>query len=447
VVLTYNLLRSLKPAPAGRRDLINDVLVPGLKVMVTDRGNLSYGMKRRWPGWIPPKPGQLQQPTWRRIGDVYLPPKQKGDDDVDSNELKHGAGVLTIKEARDVARFWLDQLARGIDPRTAEQVRKAQAAEAAERDRALRFSAVAEQFKQQHLRKLRKSAEMSRIVDNIYVAAWKDRPLKTITKQDVRAVIRPIVDAGTPYQALNVFRTGSLLFNWAAEELDHDGGNPFSTLKPQNLIGDTPSRTRMLCDDEIRAVWRAAGTMWQHGVIVKLLLLTGCRSEEIIDLQWSEIRENELIVQGPRRKRIRGKSAPDLLVPLTKTMRELLAAQQRFDARYVFTTTAGQKPLAGFSARKKKELDQRSGVSGWIIHDLRRTVRTHLPACGVAENISEAMIGHTKKGIVATYELYEYEVEKRDGFAKWEKRLLGIVNPPPADVASLDRVRARRATA
>jgi integrase len=444
VVLTYNCLRSLKPAAPGKRDLVNDVLVPGLKVMVTDRGSLSYGMKRRWPGWIPPKPGQQQQPTWHRIGDVYVPPKQKTEGDIETDKLDHSAGVLTIKEARDVARSWLDQLARGIDPREAERLRKAEAAEAAKRERALRFSTVAEQFKAQHLSKLRKSGEMSRIVDNHYVDAWGDRPLKSITKTDVRAVIRPIV--GTPYQALNVFRTGSLLFNWAAEELDFDGGNPFSGLKPSGLIGDTPARTRTLNDDEIRAVWQAAGTMWQHGVIVKLLLLTGCRSEEIVELQSSEIKEHEIIIQGPRRKRIRGKAAPDLLVPLRKTMRDLLAAQHCQNGPYVFTTTNGHKPLAGFSDRKKKELDRRSSVSDWIIHDLRRTARTHLPACGIPENISETMIGHTKRGIVATYELYDFEAQKRDGFAKWEARLLGIVNKPPSSTVADFAARARRAS-
>jgi integrase len=446
VVLTYNLLRNLKPAAGGKRELINDALVPGLKVMVTDRGNLSYGFKRRWPGWIPPKPGQPQQPTWHRIGDVYVPPKSKSDEDIDTDKIEHAGGCLTIKEARDVARTWLDQLDRGIDPRTAERLRRAKEAEAAKLEEAFHFSTAAGKFKAQHLSRLRKSDELCRLIDRHFLEVWKDRPLKGITKQDVRDAIRPIAEADKPYQALNVFRTGSLLFNWATRNLDYDGGNPFAGLKAEDLTGDTPARHRVLSDEEIRAVWQAAGTMWQHGVIVKLLLLTGCRLEEIVELQWSEIQDHELIIQGPRRKRIGRREAPSLLVPLTGAMRDLLAKQHRWDGPYVFTSTNGRKPLAGFSDRKKKELDQRSGVSAYILHDLRRTARTHLPACGIREDVAEAMIGHVQKGIKKTYNLYDYEVEKRAGFPKWEARLLGIVNKPPSSVEDLTAARSRRAS-
>src|SRR5439155_13481660 len=109
IVLTYNALRSLKPAPKGTRYFISDVHVPGLQVMVTDRGSLSYGMKRRWPG--------QKQPAWRKIADTYIPPKQKSENDIETKEIEHAAGVLSIVEARDAARSWLDQLARKIDPK------------------------------------------------------------------------------------------------------------------------------------------------------------------------------------------------------------------------------------------------------------------------------------------------------------------------------------------
>lgn len=437
IVLTYRTLRDLKPAAPGKRYFVADALVPGLLVMVTATGHLSYGMKRRWPGHA--------QPAWRRVGDVYMPPARKTDDDIDTEDIEHGAGVLTIKEAREVARSWLDQLARGIDPKAAERRRISEAAATAERERALRFGAVAEEFKKRHLSKLVKSTEMGRIVDNVYVKVWRDRPLLSITKTDVRTVLRPLVDAGKLYQALNVYRCGSLLFNWAAEEYETNGANPFSEIKPKSFIGATPSRSRTLNDAELRAVWHVAGEMAEpHGSIVKLLILTGCRLNEIARLSRAEIQGNKMIIPGARRKRIRGKGAPDLLVPLTTVMTKILEALPRFaGGDYLFTTTAGKKPVSGFADDRKKLLDDTSEVRSWKLHDLRRTMRSHLPACRIAEDVAEAMIGHTKKGIVGVYNLYEYEPEKRAGFALWEQRLMAIVNPPPTNVADLSEARAR----
>lgn len=437
VVLTYAYLRSLKAAPKGKRYFVEDAHVSGLKVMVTDRGTLSYGMKRRWPG--------QKQPAWRKLGDVYVHPKQKTDENIEIKEIQHGAGVLTILEARTVARSWLDQLARKVDPKAAETARKAEEAAAADREKATRFCVVAEAFKERHLSVLAKAAENKRIID-IYAKAWGDRPLKDITPIDVMDVIKPIVNAGTKYQALNVFRLGSRLYSWAAGDPVYRCPNPFTGVSARTLIGDTPPRTRILKDAEMRAVWQVARS-WgiPHGATVKLLLLTGCRLEEITDLSWPEIQDNEIIIPGGRRKRIRGKTAPDLLVPLTPEMKRIIEAVPRFAAGpYLFSTTAGRKPISGFSDKKKKQLDRLSGVSDWKLHDLRRTARTHLPACGITEDVAEAMIGHTKKGIVATYNLYQYEPEKRDGFARWEKRLLSIVNPVPPDVTDLGAVRARR---
>lgn len=95
VVLTYAYLRSLKPAAAGKRYFVGDALAPGLKVTVSDHRSMPYRMKRRWPGH--------KQPTWHKVADVYVSSKTKTDNDIDAKAEQHGAGVLTILEARNVA--------------------------------------------------------------------------------------------------------------------------------------------------------------------------------------------------------------------------------------------------------------------------------------------------------------------------------------------------------
>jgi integrase len=458
VVLTYNYLRSLEPAPPPKpgqkyrnRYFVDDALVPGLKVQVTDTGHLSYGMNRRWPGH--------KQPTWRRIGDVYVPPKTKTENDIDVTKIEHEAGTLTILEARNVARAWLDQLSRKVDPKATEMAQKAEekrlaeeAVAAAEREKATRFGVVAIAFNQKHVSTLAKTREVSRIVKDIYVTAWGDRPITAITPVDVLAVIKPIVDRGAKYEALNVFRIGARLYSWAAgsPEYETKGHNPFKGLSPKTIIGETPARSRWLKPNELRAVWKGAGQIGgPHEAVVKLLILTTKRLNEVARLSWGEVdldddhdgADAKAIIPA---RRMKGRKAPDHLLPLAPEAAKILRDIPHGSAGdFVFTTSGGKKPIS-LGDKIKKRVDELSGVRDWIFHDLRRTGRTHLSALPIEEHVREAILAHTRKGIAATYDIYEYQAEKRRGLELLEKRLMAIVEP--AAVTELDAARHRRAS-
>jgi integrase len=89
-------------------------------------------------------------------------------------------------------------------------------------------------------------------------------------------------------------------------------------------------------------------------------------------------------------------------------------------------------------------MDKLSGVAGWVIHDLRRTMRTHLSALPVQDLVRELVIAHAKPGLHKVYDQHAYQDEKRQCLELWEKRLLTIVEPPTDDVADLARERERR---
>jgi len=77
-------------------------------------------------------------------------------------------------------------------------------------------------------------------------------------------------------------------------------------------------------------------------------------------------------------------------VPLAPEALALLRGLPRFTGgECVFTTTGGVKPVNGFS-KAKSRIDKLSGVAGWVIHDLRRTMRTHLSALPVPDLVREA---------------------------------------------------------
>ena len=113
---------------------------------------------------------------------------------------------------------------------------------------------------------------------------------------------------------------------------------------------------------------------------------------------------------------------------------------------YIFSTTAGRRPIGAFSQAKAR-LDQALAgeVAPWRAHDLRRTMRTGLSSLGTLVFIAELVIGHTQSGVHAVYDLHRYDAEKRAALEAWEARLLSIVAPesgpepalPPDNVVPL----------
>jgi integrase len=262
--------------------------------------------------------------------------------------------------------------------------------------------------------------------------------------EEVAAAIRAIVKRGSPYQAHNALGYIRTLYNWAIGT--HQFGivsSPVERLKPKALIGERKARERILTDDELRAVWNAAEAMgYPYGPLFRVLILTGQRLREIADMSWPEVDLDKRLLTIPA-GRMKGGAAH--AVPLTAKVVEILAQLPRFTAGdCVFSTTAGQKPVNGFS-KAKARIDQLSSVSDWVIHDLRRTMRTHLSALPVQDLVRELTIAHAKPGLHKVYDLHAYQEEKRHCLELWEKRLLGIISPPNG--GNVVRLPARQAEA
>src|SRR5262249_19280198 len=159
-----------------------------------------------------------------------------------------------------------------------------------------------------------------------------------------------------------------------------------------------PPRDRVLSDDEIRNVWNACGDD-AAGRIVKLLLLTGCRRDEIGALKWSEIEAGVLMIPGTRTKNGRA-----LALPLPAPAIESLAAvTKQTGGEFVFGR-GGNTPFSGWSAAKL-QLDARIAITTgkalphWTLHDLRRSMRTGLGKLGVPPHVAELAINHVKGGV------------------------------------------------
>ena len=113
--------------------------------------------------------------------------------------------------------------------------------------------------------------------------------------------------------------------------------------------GTEASRDRVLSNDELAKVWRAAGELPSFGSLVKLLILTGARREEIGQLKWSEIEGDTIKLSNGRTK-----TGVPQTIPLSHQARELLAGIPRI-SDFVFTTDGvkpvrhGQEPRRGLT--------------------------------------------------------------------------------------------------
>jgi integrase len=427
--LTDRYIKTRKPAPVGKQIDYPDGVVPGLALRVTSRGQKSFVLIARYP--LFPK-----NPTRRELGRCYITQNGKA---VASREIRHGA--LTLAEARQKAREWLDLISRGIDPKVEEERQRA----AQQRRQANTFAAVAGDFLDRHASKLAKRSEAERIIKAEFVKRWGARPIIDIAPQEVSAAIRAIVKRGAPYQAHNAFGYLRKLFNWAIGTGEYGiDASPLERLQPVELIGRREPRARILSDAELCAVWEAAGRMgYPYGPVFRALVLTGQREREVAEMSWSEL-DLEMRLWVIPARRMKGDRVHE--VPLASAAVALLEELPRWNSGdYAFTTTGGEKPVNGFS-KAKARIDKLSGVKGWVIHDLRRTVRTHLSALPVQDLVRELVIAHAKPGLHKVYDQHAYQDEKRHCLELWEARLLAIVEPKLSDVANLAEVRERRRT-
>ena len=77
------------------------------------------------------------------------------------------------------------------------------------------------------------------------------------------------------------------------------------------------------------------------------------------------------------------------------------------------------------------------GVTGWTLHDLRRTSRSLLSRAGVRPDIAERVLGHAVGGVEGIYDRHRYDDEKADALARLAAPIERIVNPPAGNVVPL----------
>lgn len=266
-----------------------------------------------------------------------------------------------------------------------------------------------------HLTRTRTKKEVERVIRLQLLPHLSGRPLAEVRKRDMIAAIdaQAVSSASNAHHLLSYSRR---FFNWACARdlLDH---SPCERVSGRLLIGPQAFRQRILDQRELAAIWNAAGEIGQFGTFVRLLLVTGQRRTEVAGMRWAEVQGRDTphaiwVIPAARYK-----SGSDHRVPLSSLAIRLLRDLDR-ESALVFPSSVDGEHICGFS-KGKARLDRMSGVEGWVLHDLRRTMRTRMAALGVADQIAELCLGHARKGLARVYDLHRYEDEMRDAFEQW----------------------------
>ncbi len=388
-------------ADPGKRKEISDALAPGLVLRITDRGVKTFSVYYAWGG----KNSRLTIGPWPG---------------------------LSIDEARVKAREVREWVRKGIDPKLAiREVHTRELAEVEAQNLAMmRCGDLATNYINRETPNLAQGDKYAKTIERWLLPAWHNMPVEQLRRCNLTAVTDKILDQGTPAMAYRVHEIAKRIFTWALDRGDVDF-NPFAGMRPP--VTKKP-RDRVLKPSEIATLWAAWDAVgYPFGALQKFLLVTGQRRGECAEMTWQEVDLEAAAWTIPAE---RSKSKREMLVPLSDLAVKILENVPRFvGCDFVFTARRN-RPVAGFSVARTNA-ERGSGVTGWRLHDLRRTCRTGLARLGVPEIVAERCLNHAPKGLSAVYNVHEYQDEKREAFQKWADEVRLVTNPPE-NVAWLD---------
>ena len=342
--------------------------------------------------------------------------------------------------ARKAASAALHKVQAGGDPADEKRARRL-----APKPEADDFASVAREYLERQVKRNTAAStyhETARIIAQDVIPEWGKRPIGSIAKRDVIALIDKKVASGAEVQANRILARLKTLFGWAIEK-DRIEINPCDGLKPPTK---EKARDRVLSGTEIAAFWTATEELgWPFGPLFRLLLLTAQRRDEVATMEWSEIDFGRRLWSIPREK---AKNDHGHDVHLSQQAIDILTALPR-TGDLVFSTN-GRTAVSGFS-RAKERLDSLMAkaigddVEAWILHDLRRSAATGMAGLRVLPHVVDRILNHTSgtiRGVARVYNRFEYLDERKAALEAWGRGVDAMVSGAEASNV-LDIARAR----
>jgi integrase len=280
-----------------------------------------------------------------------------------------------------------------------------------------------------------------------YFGPLHSTSIHDITVSDIASRLNAINRGSGTVTASRARSALSGLFSWAIHEglLGKNPHNPVTVTKDPD---DKKSRDLVLSGEEIALVWRACDGD-DFGRITKLLILTGCRRDEIGGLRWSEVDRDTDTITLPGE---RVKNGREHVLPITPMMAAVLdSIPPPVDGREL---VFGDRSAGGYTGwrRGKQALDLRlagklKGKSAsFRLHDLRRSAATGMVDLGIEPHHVEAVLNHFsghRAGVAGIYNRSRYTAQIQAALTLWDSHIRALVEGRARKVVAISTGRNR----
>jgi len=288
-----------------------------------------------------------------------------------------------------------------------------------------RVDDLVETFIREHVAQISSRKQVTNLLRRDVITHWGTKSVHEIKKRDVSDLISVISErnAHAGYRLLKTLKT---FFRWCVGRAVIE----FSPAEGLSTSYRESSRDRVLTDQELAAVIVAARQMpWPYGGIVEFLALTGQRREEVAKVKSNEFDEKTRTWTMPAS---RTKNRRAHIVHLSESA--FAVVSNHLDEGYVFATSRG-KNFQAF-AKGKRSLDKLCGITGWRLHDLRRTIVSGMARLGVPPHVADKILNHqagTISGVAAVYQRHDFLAERKEALDLWGAHILKIIQTIGSD--------------
>lgn len=303
-------------------------------------------------------------------------------------------GILTPDVARGRALQTLGLVEAGQDPLSTRQAR----------EKAITVKELAEKFETRHIDlnpnlKASTGREYRHALQRYILPALGKLKVEEVTRADVSALHLSM--AAKPYQANRTLEVVSKMFN-LAEEWGYrpEGTNPRKRIKKYA----EQKRERFLSTAELQRVGEVLAEMDAERVemtsaiaATRLLMLTGCRLNEILSLKWRDVQ------LGAGELRLPDSKSGKKVVQLGSAAVEVLRGLKRLDRNpWVITGKVDGGRLTDLQPFWQR-VRARAGLNGVRIHDLRHTFASVAAGQGMSLPMIGKLLGHSQVQTTARY--------------------------------------------